>query len=175
MTTDHPTREILAAYVSGAGEPAGDLQVEAHVAACAACAAALAAEARLEEALYDVAAAAAPVGRVRRSEVVGPRHRARLVAALVVGAAAAALLLVVWRAPAPVVAPPATSLAVEQDGAGPGLVFCPKSGVADACVREAQRRGLAVLNASYRVLVPRYEDTPTPGASVVLAPELVMP
>jgi anti-sigma factor RsiW len=159
--TEHPDRETLEAFVTGALPPAETdettRRLEAHLSRCDDCAAALAREARLEEALIETAAFVAD--RPRPAPLRRRAFWATLAATPV--AAAAAWLMVVGGGRQPVspafapetVAPRTVALAAAVVGA---LPVCGGAAGQRLCARAAQRRGLA-FRSGERIVVPRYE------------------
>lgn len=141
----HVTPDTLEHYVIGALDATSARWVEAHAAGCEACAAALAAEARLELALFEVAAAP-PSLEGRRA------RRARFAAAAVTGfsalAATVAWLLWVDRPPPP--------------GGHPQVVRCTEVSSAEDCIARAQFDGVLTIGPDERLVVPRYETQGAP-------------
>jgi len=168
VTDEHPTASELERYVIGAHESADALRLETHVARCATCATALAREARIELKLQEVA-------RVPVLPIEDPR-RGRRVAVLggiaVLACSAALVLFGSWRAapqeqpdearpfiathsPHRNVEDARTEPEPERAPRSPSGIACIEPAYVKQCMRDAHRRGLAVIEPT--IQVPRYE------------------
>ncbi len=147
--TEHPADVQFEGFVTGALEGAEAETFEAHVVACPACTKKLAAEARLEEQLYEIAAQPRPLAEPKPlAEPTPIRRPRRWGGAAVLGvaaalAAAAAITLLVVREEAPEQSKRAPLEATPPPSAIP-VVVCDQLMEQAACIERAHRRGLYV-------------------------------
>jgi hypothetical protein len=163
MLKPHLTRDSAEQYILGALSPEASAALEAHTLECEPCALLLQEEAVLSEQLHEVAQAFPREDRVIRPA----RWHVRRVAVGAVGAAlaaAASLALVLLPGsrgvhPSGPGARGMTSPSLELEVGAPQAQFvsCPNLANQDACLQEAEDRGLLVQSPSGTFEVPRYE------------------
>ena len=134
---NHLSQDLLRAFVEGELDAPGQEALAAHVAGCDACAHRLAEQARMEEALFEVAAAPAhplPMAR-RRRWTAAPLAAAAL-------AAGVALAFALW---------PSRPARVTD------LPDCRASSDPARCLQKAQDDGLVVIGPTSHIVVPHYD------------------
>ncbi|MFL5318213.1 MAG: hypothetical protein ACJ790_01055 [Myxococcaceae bacterium] len=152
MSAEHLSPEELQSFVDGSSDPATEQRLSVHVRKCSACAAALSNAAKLEEQLYEVAAARGWAPNRARTF----RRATRVLVPLAI--AASLLYALVLRPRAIVVNEP------ELTAAAIPAVICPDGPDQRQCVREAHARGLIV---SY----PATASGPAIGAATIQGSE----